>query len=1003
MSKKFYSLFLTLLTAFLWLGTGTAWGDELTVANGTDQNDYVPYYAYYGNNYNHVQIIYPASDLGEMDGTEISSMKFYSTTTSATGWGAARFDIRLMHTTLTSLTGTVDVSEATKVLTSGILSVAADGTMTVNFDDAFVYDGTKSLLFDLQSTKGSYSNRVYFLGQNVTGASYQGNSSSTTFSLYAKNFRPKTTFTYESASLCKKPNLTRTGKTATTASFSWTAGESGENTWEYLYLPAATTITPEHWESAIETTSTSVTISGLTELASYKFYLRAVCGGTDGKSGASVDEFTTDCAKKSLPWEEGFESYSAGSVTNVGLNECWDVLNDAASSGSYPQVYVTNESTWKQTGNRGLYFMSSSSNYVYVILPEFEHTIDVLKIKFSYKMESGASGRTITLGYMTDPANESTFHEVKVCSHTTSWTEIKDQVFSSVATEEIPNARIAFRYGKASNNYYMGLDDIKVELNMDCSKPATPTYSDLTSSSVTINWAANAGVTDYKYINVDRTANPTYVLDWENDATAISATSVGLTSLTDGHNYEFYVMCACGTVASDACEYTPLSCPAVTGVALSNQVWNGVTVNWTTSATTNCDVQYKIGEGIWTEYESNISATSKSFSGLVPGTEYSFRVKPHCSADGWVSPALPYTPVCPTPSALTLSEETYNSVKVSWDAIDGVNTWNLAYKSADDLGWTNVNGITDLFYTIPGMTTNSEYTIQLSTECGGEPYSETTYTPVYAAPTSVLVSAQDLGGDASWAPVEGATGYQYIVVLKDAAQDWSTPATGTTVSSGYVHADPVLSGLHAKTAYDFYVKAVFAGGTSAATKKSFTTSSHAPNTPTVADGDITSSSAVATWTLPAACQATQCQWICKLTSAGAPAVDDAAWSAPTTEFTANISGLDAYTDYTVYVRAYYENGIYSSNATKAFKTKCGTETLPFSYDFGNNGTLSPCWKNNDYSGSYYWTLSDNYTWSSTEGYNYYAGFQSRGSSGVAYGVLETPSIDLSDEAILTFR
>lgn len=989
MIKKNYLFTLLTLPALLCLGAGNVWGEELTVANGDATNTGVPICGNYADTKGmRSQFIYPSSLLTDMEYGTISKVKFYSSTASKAF--TSTFEVRLSEVSASTLSG-FNTDGGTKVYTGSL--TLADNEMEISFDTPYEYNGDGNLLFDIEVTANTsawvnaafygitqsgagYSNKVYYGGAQVC------------------NLLPKATFTYTPGEppTCPKPkNLNMIDMSSASASFAWTKGDA-ETSWQYICLPAATAV---DWSDAGVKTATSATatVTGLTAQTSYKFYVRAYCESTD-QSAELVKVFKTPCAGESLPWDCGFESsegYSTGSYSSAAPT-CWDMLN--ANQGAYPYIYIS--TSYANSGN-GLYFQSSKSKYGYIILPPFEHGLDVLKLSFSHKEEGTSStAGQITVGYMTDPADEDSFVPVQVCTRVTSHTTISDILF----TDAPSYGRIAFRYGGGTGDqWYAGIDDIHVEATIDCSKPATPTYSDLTGSSVTINWTANAGVDDYKYINVDRTATPDYVLDWENDATAISATSVDLDELVDGHNYEFYVMCACGTVASDACTYQPLSCPNVTGVTLSNKVWNGVTVNWTTSAAANCDVRYSTDGGAnWTVAEENISANSKVLA-VSLGNTYTIQVKPHCSADAWVAAGETYTPTCPTPGALTLSEKTYNSVKVSWAAVAGVSKWNLQYKTGD-LGWTEVNDITDLYYTISGMTTNNEYIIQLIAECNGE-YSETTYTPVYDAPSSVLVSAKDLGGDASWAPVDGATGYQYIVVLKDAAQDWTSPSTGTTTSAGYIHANPELSGLHAKTAYDFYVKAVFAGGTSVATKKSFTTTSHAPNTPTVADGDITSSSAVATWTLPAACQATQCQWICKLTSASAPAVDDAAWSTPSTEFTANISGLEAYTDYTVYVRAYYEDGIYSSNTSKGFKTKCGTETLPFSYDFGSSypSTLSACW-NTTYTGSYNWGLD--YNWSSAEGYNYYIKFQARANSS-CYAILETPSIELSTEAILTFK
>lgn len=960
------------------------WGASPFTVEGTSAtNDWVPVYGYYADNFLHSQIIYPKGDLEEMDGKVIKSMTFHTTSSyTSVSWGSASFQIRLKLVDASTLSGYVDVSSDDPVF-SGSLSVS-DQQMVVTFTEDFIYDKSKNLLFDLQSTaKGSWS-KVSFYGSTVTGASKAGYSGTSAAAVSSSssgdNFRPKTTFAYAEPPTCPTPKLSMTGKEDTSASFSWTVGKN-ETQWQYCYKPGTTE--PENSDWSSPTSATSTTISGLTASTEYTFYLHAYCSSEDQSIPASKT-FTTDCEHAAIPANGLTFGFEGGSTS---LPDCWTYKK--VGTGFYDPNVSSNAGYDGSTYS--LHFNGNgSSDKALVILPKFGTDIKNLKISFYYQQGNSSSNRPqLKVGYMTDPNDASTYHTLKAFTRTTSWT-LCEADFANAAE----GAHIVLCDSGGSYSSHTYIDNIKIETDQDCSKPATPTYSDLTENSVTVSWTANTNVTDYKYINVDRTANPTYDLDWENDATLVeSATSVALSELVDGHNYEFYVMCACGTVASDACTYQPLSCPNVTGVTLSNKVWNSVTVNWTTSAAANCDVRYSVDGGAnWTVAEENISATSKALD-VTPGNTYTIQVKPSCSADAWVAAGETYTPTCPTPGALTLSEKTYNSVKVSWAAVAGVSKWNLQY-SDNGTGWVVVNNITDLFYTISGMTTNSEYTIQLTAECSGG-YSETSYTPVYDAPSSVLVSAKDLGGDASWAPVDGATRYEYIVVEKDAAEDWTSPATGTTTSAGIVHANPELSGLHAKTAYDFYVKAVFAGGTSVATKKSFTTTSHAPNTPIVADGDITSSSAIATWTLPAACQATQCQWICKLTSASAPAVDDAAWSTPSTEFTANISGLEAYTDYTVYVRAYYEDGIYSANASKTFKTDCGTVGLPLAKQTFSS-SIPACWASS-YTGNEW-----GYEYSGTYHSAYYSAQYLANTATTNSADLKTPTISVTDKATLTF-
>ena len=620
MIKKNYLFTLLTLTALLCLGTPNAWGEELTVADGTapgttaTTNRYAPVYGYYCDGIiDRTQMIYPKSMISGLVDNTITDITFYSTTTTQS-WGTARFTVRIAEVTETTLSAINTTASFTVVGTNRDLSIAL-GKITIHLDgEGYTYSGTdnKNLLIDIEMTAkgtGSSSSAPVYNGITATsGTSFTSYkySSYSSVSNQASAFLPKATFTYEdNSSACKKPkNLQVTDLKSSVVSFSWDKG-ADETNWQYLCLPATTDLTDSHWDGATSTSSQNATITGLTAESSYKFYVRSNCDA-EGYSKAANKVIKTPCTGEILPWSCGFEAaegYSNSTWSNTSsAPACWDLLN--ANSG-YP--YICIYTRYKHGGTQSLDFTSSASKSGYVALPAFASPTNLLKVSFWYRNEGTTdSNGQLTLGYMTDIADESTFEPVHVCTRTTTVTHIENVLL----TDAPSFARIVFRYTGSKDDYYAAIDDILVESTQNCGKPETPTYTDLTGSSVTVNWTANAGVTDYKYINVDRTANPDYVLNWESDATPVTGTSVALSELVDGHNYEFYVMCACGTVASDACTYQPLSCPNVTGVTLSNKVWNGVTVNWTTSAAANCDVRYSTDGGAnWTVAEENISAT----------------------------------------------------------------------------------------------------------------------------------------------------------------------------------------------------------------------------------------------------------------------------------------------------------------------------------------------------------------------------------------------------------
>lgn len=946
--RKFYS-FVLILTAALCSFSNSAWGETLTTSGGSTST-YLPFYGTWADANQHNQFVIPASELEDMQGSTISALKMYAKTSTA---GCA-------PTITVSLANVPSSTDLYSGFYSGTITQVWKGTFSLNSSKEWVLSSITpfdyedgNLLVDIVTvTDGSYNSSLNFEGFNVPNGGRYSYNSTNTYNSYV----PKMTFTYEvAAATCPKPTLTIDDKDDESATFSWTAGGS-EMQWQYLCLPAATTLNDSHWASSTLTSSTSATIDGLSSSTNYNFYLRAYCDASD-QSKPVVNAFQTDCGYIStLPWNSD-EAYASASMSSMPT--CWTELHTTG----YDAPYVVNTTSGVRFyGNNN---KTNNTRRSVIILPKFTTDIKNLKVKITYSTTSNDAGYPgFQIGYI--KANEisdaSKFHALTSTASpyrtTGTSTYITSAFVALSGAESGSHIAICFTNSTTAStstvtSRYGYIKKIEVESTQDCGKPATPTYEDLTGNSVTVNWMANAGVDDYKYINVDRTANPGYVLDWENDAIPVTGTSVDLSELVDGHNYEFYVMCACGTVASNACTYQPLSCPNVTGVTLSNKVYNGVTVNWTTSVSTNCDVRYKAGSGAWNSPGTNISGTSKAITGLSVGTTYTFEVKPSCSADAWVAAGETYTPSCPIPGALTLSGQKYNGVTVSWSAITGISTYNLRYRKGSD-SWTEVNDIAALTYTIAsGLVTNQEYTIQLQTECEGS-WASTTYTPIAAAPTVVganSITETSISAVCTDMSSSGATSHQYILVARNATEDWSSAkaltASGTSVT-----------GLTLGTDYDLYARAVYPGGIySTGTKKQFTT---AVNKPTgLTRGTLTSTSVQFSWT--AGGGATQYQYLC-LPSGITP--NETHWSSSTlTSLTSvTVEGLSPNTSYIFHVRAYFNGKVSTRVYSAAFTTLCGTESIGWSETFGAISATQPsCWVISKWGTSAnYWTTAGDY-------------------------------------------
>jgi len=193
--KRFVRQLIMILGMFLGLlANGNAWGQNtLTIHDGTVTNSYVPVYGFYTDAYLKCEFVYPASELTDMVGSSISSMKFYLSSPATDSWGNANFQVFLKEISGTTIS---TFSGAGTVVYEGAL----DGTqsaMTITFTIPYLYNGGSLLIGFYNTVKGSYKSASFY-GETVNGASVQGYSYSSLSDVSAtqRNFLPKTTFTY---------------------------------------------------------------------------------------------------------------------------------------------------------------------------------------------------------------------------------------------------------------------------------------------------------------------------------------------------------------------------------------------------------------------------------------------------------------------------------------------------------------------------------------------------------------------------------------------------------------------------------------------------------------------------------------------------------------------------------------------------------------------------------------------------------------------------------------
>ena len=276
---------------------------ELTVHDGTTTNNFVPVYGYYSDAYLKCEMVYPADELAEMNGAEISSMTFYASQESV-NWGA-EFQVFLVEVTDATISA---FNGPGTVVYEGPLTIA-DNQMTVEFSTSYTYGGGNLLVGIYLTSRGDYITSSWY-GETVSDASVQGYSYSSLDAVSAaqRNFLPKTTFLYQGdGPVCDKPetfvvdNITAYG-----ADFTWTS-EVGNYTFEYKKASES------DWTVVDQLTATTYSLSDLESNTAYNARVKAVCDA-GLESGYKTVSFTT---LEVCP--DGKVCIGAGTTTNAVL------------------------------------------------------------------------------------------------------------------------------------------------------------------------------------------------------------------------------------------------------------------------------------------------------------------------------------------------------------------------------------------------------------------------------------------------------------------------------------------------------------------------------------------------------------------------------------------------------------------------------------------------------------------------------------------------------------
>lgn len=542
--------------------------------------------------------------------------------------------------------------------------------------------------------------------------------------------------------------------------------------------------------------ATTTTITGLNPSTDYTVFIQSDCGATNGLSDFSGGiNFQTLCSVFVAPYIEDFNA-DPSSIPN-----CW---NQGANNNEN-WLFTDTPPAFGHIGNNGVLNSSTASGGGFAWVDDsFAHSIDT-RLESPFIDISGLSVPAISFYFVSNNEGESNVDFRVEVWDGAAWNEVFfsnqnsangewELVIVDISTLTFTdNIQLAFIVDENNGNDFdddLAIDDIAVIEAPNCLPPSGVSFSNITEDSVDVSWSGvSNAVSGYDWELYFADADPTTDTPEQNGNVPSGTTTLNLTALTDGTDYDFYILSNCD---ADGTSDTvgPFSFQTLFLPPTNDNI---------------CDaIPLTVGVIPPGDTYTNFAATAE------PN-------EPEGSCfDSGINGSVWFTFVAPDSG----------EVEVSTDIAGGTltDTELAVYEAPTDctdastlgaqLGCDQDGGVVVAFNSIvnlTGLTPGTTYYVQVdqwgTAQPGSFGISVLDTNPPCPAPENVsFVSSTTTTADFSWDDVaEETDGYNWFVF-----NNGDDPNTAASVVTGSVGADVTtvtVTGLLASSTYDFYVVA----------------------------------------------------------------------------------------------------------------------------------------------------------------------------------------------------
>ncbi|WP_353118376.1 MBG domain-containing protein [Myroides odoratus] len=294
----------------------------------------------------------------------------------------------------------------------------------------------------------------------------------------------------------------------------------------------------------------TATANGLLPNTAYKFYVKAVCSGTDSSAWTEVLNFRTDCAIENVPY-----IMDINYVTTPNIPFCLAVQNVNADNKTWISFDKPSGTPFRGTKVMGYPFHGTNAANDWF----FTNAINLVagqsyRLKFKYSHGNWAEKLRVSYGASAENTGMTT--ELFTVTTSSTSTTIEKIIDFTPATSGV--FYIGFQAYSDANKLNLYIGDVELDKTPTCFVPGEITVDEVTlaHNSVTFSWGIpeQAPATGYEY-EVRTSGNPGEatgrVATGTTAAGVLTATVNGLQPLT---NYKIYIRSVC--VGTDKSAWT---------------------------------------------------------------------------------------------------------------------------------------------------------------------------------------------------------------------------------------------------------------------------------------------------------------------------------------------------------------------------------------------------------------------------------------------------------------